>query len=66
MSARVCTLCMYVCVCFGLCPRQVEVKGKFYNAAAGEVVQTSRPNRLQSQKHQINSLAFQVRVCVCA
>jgi hypothetical protein len=42
---------------------QVEVKGKFWNASAGEVVTTARPNRLQSQKHQINSLAFQVCSC---
>lgn len=39
---------------------QVEVQSKFWSAAAGEVVTSNKPNRMQSKKHQINSLAFQV------
>ena len=43
---------------------KVEIQSKHWSAAAGEVIQSNKPNRLQNKKHQINSLAFQVPVTV--
>ena len=51
----------YVSCCVSCVALQIEVQGKFWNTNEGAAVTTTAPNKTQKRKHQINSLAFQVR-----
>lgn len=40
---------------------QIQVGGLAYNPSSGQTDLTLKPNKTQRRKHQINSLAFEVR-----
>ena len=40
---------------------QIKVGGLAYNPSSGQTDMTLKPNKTQRRKHQINSLAFEVR-----
>ncbi|KAH7476546.1 uncharacterized protein KRP23_7228 [Phytophthora ramorum] len=46
----------------GSSDQEVKVKASFWNAQAGTKVSSTKPSRLQRQKHQLNQLAFDAKL----